>query len=51
MTGPSFMESSGVGDYMKGVTIEGNLKPKICSLVKYMQKEGIEKIAIIGFSW
>eukprot|EP00981_Chlorochromonas_danica_P006175 scaffold1302_cov165-Ochromonas_danica.AAC.9 len=38
-------------DYVKDTTIEGNLKPKVCSLVKYMQKEGIEKIALVGFSW
>lgn len=29
----------------------GNLKPKVCSLVKYMRNEGIERIALIGFSW
>lgn len=27
------------------------LKPKITSLAKHMFSEGVEKIAIIGFSW
>lgn len=31
--------------------MEGNLQPKIHSLVKYMQKEGVDKIALVGFSW
>lgn len=29
----------------------GNLKPKIRSLVKQMKEEGVEKIALVGFSW
>ena len=49
--GHSYFESSSVGDYMKSLTYEVNLKPKISSMVKYMQQEGIEKIALVGFNW
>lgn len=49
--GVSFFESSGIMDYFKSLAFDGNLKPKIVSLVNFMHNEGVEKISLIGFSW
>jgi len=49
---PSLLESSNLGNYIKGLTFEGNLKPRIISLLRYLQTLlGIEKLALLGFSW
>lgn len=36
---------------MKSLTFEGNIKPKIASTIQFMRDEGVENIALIGFSW
>jgi len=36
---------------MKGLTYDANLKPKINSLIKFLNDEGVEKISLLGFSW
>jgi dienelactone hydrolase len=44
--GPSIFESSGIGDYMKGLTYDANLKPKLNSLTNFLKEEGVEKISL-----
>jgi dienelactone hydrolase/ElaB/YqjD/DUF883 family membrane-anchored ribosome-binding protein len=48
---PNFLETQSLGEYSKAQILDANMKPKIRSLVKQMKDEGVEKIALIGFSW
>lgn len=43
--------NSGFIDAPAFINFLAHLKPKICSLAKYMFSEGVEKIALVGFSW
>lgn len=47
----SYFESKSLGEYTKSQIIDGNMKPKVASIAKYMFDQGVEKIALIGFSW
>jgi dienelactone hydrolase len=47
----SFTEAHSLGEYTKSQVLDGNMKPKVVSLSKYMFNEGVERIALVGFSW
>jgi len=47
----SFTEAHSLGEYTKSQVLDGNMKPKVVSLAKYLFNEGVERIALLGFSW
>jgi dienelactone hydrolase len=48
---PNLFDFSRMGDYMKTLAYDSTLKPKFESLARHLDNCGLEKNAILSFSW